>query len=42
MVAAALALLGALFWLGVHPERAIELAETSKGEVTSSLRMQEQ
>ena len=30
-VAAALALLGALLWLGVHPERAIELAETNRG-----------
>jgi len=26
-VAAALALLGALFWLGVHPERSIDLGE---------------
>jgi len=39
-VAAALALLGALFWLGVHPERAIELAGTGRGEVPSSLRVQ--
>src|SRR5262249_42849873 len=41
-VAAALALLGALFWLGVHPERAIALAETSRGKVASSLQTQEQ
>jgi len=39
-VAAALAVLGALLWLGVHPERAIELAETGRGEVSSSLRAQ--
>jgi hypothetical protein len=39
-VAAALALLGAFFWLGVHPERALELAETGRGEVSSSLRTQ--
>ena len=26
-VAAALALVGAFFWLGVHPERAIDLGE---------------
>jgi cyanate permease len=39
-VAAALALLGALLWLGVHPERAIELGE---GETKNSpLRMHEQ
>ncbi|MBI3801729.1 MAG: MFS transporter [Deltaproteobacteria bacterium] len=39
-VAAALALLGALFWLGVHPERAIELAEGETGD--SSPRRHEQ
>jgi len=40
-VAAALAVLGALFWLGVHPERAIELTGTGKGETPLSLRKQE-
>jgi ACS family glucarate transporter-like MFS transporter len=30
-VAAALAVVGAVFWLGVHPERAIELQESVKG-----------
>jgi ACS family glucarate transporter-like MFS transporter len=39
-VAAALALLGALLWLGVHPERAIELAEGDIG--SSSPRAHEQ
>jgi len=34
-VAAALALVGALFWLGVHPERAIDL-----GEETSALALE--
>jgi len=37
-VAAALALVGAACWLGVHPERAIELGEVSEAEAPSSLR----
>jgi ACS family glucarate transporter-like MFS transporter len=35
-VAAALALLGAFFWLGVHPERAIELGEKAAGDTADT------
>jgi dipeptide/tripeptide permease len=34
-MAAALAVIGALFWLGIHPERAIDLGEISKSENVS-------
>src|SRR5262249_30220071 len=39
-VAAAVAVLGYLFGLGVHPERAIELAGSGTGETALTLRKQ--